>query len=150
MKIHNVNRTDPGMQRPRGIGPHDGVEDEARVFRKTLTTLSKEQHAAHIQELKKEIDKQGERLAARVDVRELEKYRQLIREFLDDIVSNGYAFAKENAFASRGRHRFLAMVKTIDAKLDEIGKEVLKEQSDALEVLGKIDDIRGILVDMML
>ena len=150
MKIRNINRTDAGLQRPRGVSPHDGVGDEARVFRKTLTTLSKEQHAAHIQEMKKEIDKQGERLSARVDVRELERYRQLIRDFLDEIVSNGYAFSKENTLASRGRHRFMAMVKTIDTKLDEIGKEVIKDQADSLEVLGKIDDIRGILLDMML
>jgi len=112
--------------------------------------MSKEMYAARITEMKDEIDEQGKRLADRVDVRELEKYRRLIREFLDEIVSNGYTFSREDAYASRGRHRYIATVQVVDKKLDELGKEVMKEQADRIEVLNKIDDIRGLLLDLMM
>jgi uncharacterized protein YaaR (DUF327 family) len=51
--------------------------------------------------MKKGIDEQGARLSDKVDVKEFEKYRRLIREFLDEIVSNGYNFSREDAYASR-------------------------------------------------
>jgi len=120
------------------------------MFRRTLTDLTKEMHAVRLAEMKKAIDEQGERLADRVDVREYEKYRRLIKEFLDEIVSNGYSFSREDAYASRGRHRYIATVQVIDEKLDELGKEVMKEHADRIEVLNRIDDIRGLLMDLMM
>ena len=134
----------------RGIGTRSADESEALLFRKTLTDLSKEVYAARLKELKEKIDEQGSRLSDRVDVKEFEKYRRLIREFIDEIVSNGYTFQKEDAYASRGRHRYIATVKIIDEKLDELGKEVMKEQADQIEILSRIDDIRGLLLDMMM
>jgi len=121
-----------------------------QVFRRTLTDLSKEMHSARLVEMKQSIDEQGTRLADRVDVKEFEKYRRLIREFLDEIVSNGYTFSREDAYASRGKHRYIATVRIVDEKLDELGKEVMKEQADKIEVLSRIDDIRGLLLDLMI
>ena len=129
----------------RGVAKSDGV-----VFRRTLTEMTDEAFIARLKELKKAVDAQGERLADRVDVKELEKYRRLIREFLDEIVSNGYTFSREDAYASRGRHRYIATVKIVDEKLDELGKEVLKEHADKIEILHRIDDIRGLLLDLMM
>jgi len=111
--------------------------------------MSKETYIARLQEMKDGIDKQGKQLADRVDVKELEKYRRLIREFLDEIVSNGYTFSREDAYAARGRHRYIATVQIVDKKLDELGKELMQEHADMIEVLNKIDDIRGLLLDLM-
>jgi len=146
----NVKRPDSGSPPARGTDARGIRQVEPAVFRRTLTDLSKEMHANRLQEMKKAIDDQGQLLSERVDVRELEKYRRLIREFLDEIVSNGYTFSKEDAYASRGRHRYIATVKIVDEKLDELGKEVMKEQADRIAVLNKIDDIRGLLLDLMM
>jgi len=107
-------------------------------------------YTARLKDMKKEIDEQGKLLGDRVDVREFEKYRRLIREFLDEIVSNGYTFSKEDAYASRGRHRYIATVRIVDEKLDALGKEVIKEHADKIEILNRIDDIRGLLLDLMM
>jgi len=146
----NVKRTDAGRYPDRGSDARGVQAAEPAAFRRTLTDLSKEMHASRLQEMKNAIDEQGRRLADRVDVSELEKYRRLIREFLDEIVSNGYTFSREDAYASRGKHRYIATVKIVDEKLDALGKEVMKEQADRIEVLGMVDDIRGLLLDLMM
>jgi len=150
MKIDNVKRQDLDRFAARGTEARRANENEALLFRRTLTDLTKEMYAARLQEMKKNIDDQAEKLVDKVDVKEFEKYRKLIREFIDEIVSNGYTFSREDAYASRGRHRYIATVRVVDEKLDELGKEVLKEQSDKIEMLSKIDDIRGLLLDMMM
>jgi len=151
MKVSsNVKRADSGRFPAHGPDVRGIAAAEPSVFRRTLTNMSREMYAARIKEMKKAIDEQGERLSDRVDVKEYEKYRRLIREFLDEIVSNGYTFSREDAYASRGRHRYIATVQVIDEKLDELGKEVMKEQADKIEVLNKIDDIRGLLLDLMM
>jgi uncharacterized protein YaaR (DUF327 family) len=146
----NVKRADPGRYPLRGSGERGMKAVEPAVFRRMVTDLSKEMQAERLCEMKKAIDEQGERLADRVDVKEYERYRSLIREFIEEIVSNGYAFCREDAYASRGRHRYIATVKVIDEKLDELGKEVIKEHADRIEILNRIDDIRGLLMDLMM
>ena len=151
MKVSsNVKRADPGPFPARGAETRGVNEVEQSVFRRTLTDLSKELHVVRLQEMKKAIEEQGERLADRADVKEYEKYRRLIREFVNEIVSNGYSFSREDAYAARGRHRYIATIQVLDEKLDELGKEVMKEQADKIEVLNRIDDIRGLLMDLMM
>ena len=69
---------------------------------------------------------------------------------MHEVVSNAYAFNKRNAFDARGRHRIYAVVHKVNGKLDELAREVLKDQQDNLKVLEDIEDIRGMLVDMLL
>jgi len=150
IRVSNTKRTDSTQVTSRASDTRGARESEAPVFRRTLTDLSKEVHEARLIEMKTAIDEQGKRLADRVDVKEFEKYRRLIRDFLDEIVSNGYTFCKEDAYASRGKHRYIATVRIVDEKLDELGKEFMKEQADKIEILHRIDDIRGLLLDLMM
>ena len=152
MKVSNVSRRAESRGLPtRGHDLRGVTGVEAPLFRRTLSDMSQEMYTAHLLQIKKNIEDQAERLADKVDVKEYEKYRKLIREFLDEIVSNGYTFTRENAFAARGsRHRYIATVETINKTLDELGKEVIKDQSDKLEILSRIDDIRGLLMDLMM
>jgi len=150
VKINNVNRPDPGGYPARGHNVRSADESEALLFKRTLTELTREAYIARLHDMKKNIDEQGRLLADKVDVKEFEKYRRLIREFIDEIVSNGYSFSKEDAFASKGRHRYIATIKIVDEKLDELGKQVMEENADQIEILSKIDDIRGLLLDLMI
>ncbi|MDR2569816.1 MAG: YaaR family protein [Oscillospiraceae bacterium] len=150
MRVSGQKATESGIVQTRSTEAHGTDEPGNSAFRRTLTNLSNEMYTARLTEMKNEIDEQGKRLSDRVDVREFEKYRRLIREFLDEIVSNGYTFSREDAYASRGRHRYIATVRTVDEKLDALGKEVMKEQADKIEILHKIDDIRGLLLDLMM
>jgi len=150
MRVQGQKATESGIVQVRSTESRNAGEVENSAFRRTLTDMSKELYTARLTEMKNEIDEQGKLLGERVDVRELEKYRRLIREFLDEIVSNGYTFSREDAYASRGKHRYIATVQIVDKKLDELGKEVIKEQADKIEILNKIDDIRGLLLDLMM
>jgi len=150
MKVRNVNKTDFGPLGTRQIDRTGEPEGTAVSFKRTLTDLSREQYEAHMNSLMEKIDEQAARLTSRADIREFQKYRQMLKEFLDEVVSNGYAFSKDDAFGARGRHRFFATVKTIDGKLDEMAKDLLSGQADNVDLLHKIDDIRGLILDIML
>ena len=150
MRVQGQKATESGIVQVRGTESRGTESADNSVFRRTLTDLSKEIYEARIAEMKNDIDEQGKLLSDRVDVKEFEKYRRLIREFLDEIVSNGYTFSREDAYASRGKHRYIATVRVIDEKLDALGKEVMKEQADKIALVHKIDDIRGLLLDLMM
>ena len=149
MKVSNIKNSDLSRVTAHGSKIRDMSESEPLLFRRTLTELSQEMYTARLYELKEKIDEQGNYLSEKVDVREYDKYRKLIREFLDEVVSNAYAFSKEDAYAQRGRHRYLATVRIVDEKIAELGRAVMSEQADKIEILSSVDEIRGLLLDLM-
>jgi len=95
-----------------------------------------------------EITRQGERIGKRTDIRDMKRYRQLVKDFLNEVVTRSHQFSRENFLDRRGRHRVYGMVRLIDQNLDELAQELLKEEKDHLLILNKIDEIRGLLLDI--
>ncbi|MDR2664789.1 MAG: YaaR family protein [Oscillospiraceae bacterium] len=149
MKIRNINSLDRGLVSARSVESAQDGSERPLIFKRTLSEAGREQFMLRIGGLVAGIDEQGSRLAKRADIKEFEKYRSLIREFLGEVVSNGYEFTRERGHAPRGRQRFFATVNKVDAKLDELAREVLREHRDDLDILEKIGDIRGLLVDLL-
>lgn len=96
-----------------------------------------------------DIVQQGKKLGKRMDVRDMKHYRQLIKEFMNEIVNRSHKFSRENFLDRRGRHRVYGIIKQVDTKLDELAQELIKDEKDHIAVLGKIDEIRGLLLDIL-
>ena len=97
-----------------------------------------------------DIEKQGKHLSEHVDIAELKNYKRLVMEFLSEAVRGFGKFSKDSFLDRRGRHRVFATVKTVNEKLEELTKAVLSSEKDNLDVLGKIEDIRGLILDLVL
>lgn len=96
-----------------------------------------------------EITDEGKKIAKHMDVRDMKQYRALIKEFMNEIVTRSHEFKRENFLDRRGRHRVYGMIKVIDEDLDELAAELMKEEKDHLVILAKIDEIRGLLLDIL-
>lgn len=96
-----------------------------------------------------DITKEGKKIQKHMDVRDMKQYRALIKEFMNEIVTRSHKFQRENFLDKRGRHRVYGMIKLIDENLDALTEELLKEEKDALAILTRVDEIRGLLLDIM-
>lgn len=95
-----------------------------------------------------EITEQGEKIAKHMDIKDMRKYRQLVKGFLNEVVNRSHKFSRENFLDRRGRHRVYGIVKLVDKNLDELAGELVKEEKNHLEIVARIDDIRGLLLDI--
>ena len=96
-----------------------------------------------------EITMQGEKLGKHMDVRDMKHYRRLIQEFMNEIVNRSHKFSRENFLDRRGRHRVYGMIKRVNVVLDELAGELIKEEKDTLAILSKVDELRGLLLDII-
>ena len=96
-----------------------------------------------------EITMQGKKLGKHMDIRDMKRYRRLIKEFMNEIVNRSHKFSRENFLDRRGRHRVYGMIKRVDAVLDDLAGELLKDEKDAITILSKVDEIRGMLLDII-
>ena len=95
-----------------------------------------------------EIVKQGEKIGKRTDIRDMKRYRSLIKGFFNEIITRSHEFSRENFLDRRGRHRVYGIIRLVDETLDSLAQELMKDEKDHLAILSKIDEIRGLLLDI--
>ena len=125
------------------------VEPGDGSFKFTLASaISDADLQAKIDSLMTDITVQGELIAKHMDIRDMKRYRNLVKEFMNEVTANSHTFSRENFLDRRGRHRVYGIVKEVDKSLDDLAQELLKDEKVNLAILNKIDDIRGMLLDI--
>jgi len=97
-----------------------------------------------------EITQQGKLLSEHMDLGELKRYRGMVQEFINEVVGNSHEFSRENFLDRRGRHRVFGLVKLVNKNLDDLAQELLKSEKDNLKILEKVDEVRGLLLDILI
>lgn len=143
IKINQINQ----VTQPEAAAP---VRESDGTFKFTLVSHVEEQELqARLATLMEEITMQGDKLAKKRDVRDMKRYRGLIKEFMNEIINRSHSFSRENFLDRRGRHRVYGIVRLVDENLDELAKELMKDEQDHLAILAKIGEIRGLLLDIL-
>ncbi len=103
-----------------------------------------------IENLLERIDKQADRLSKNVTIKEVLAYKTLISEFMKESVDAMVKFNKNSFLDSRGRHRVYGIIKRVDEELEGLTKDVLSKEKDNIKILKRLDDIRGLILDIYL
>lgn len=119
-------------------------------FSSTLKKQTSQNLDEMLKKMAQDIIKQGERLGEKVDIAELKAYKRMVSEFLEESVRGFARFSRESFMDRRGRHRLYATVKKINESLEDLTKEIISNEQDHLKILGRIEDIRGMILDIIL
>jgi uncharacterized protein YaaR (DUF327 family) len=118
-------------------------------FKFTLVSRIEEQDLQNaLMGMMEEITRQGDKLAKHRDIKDMKRYRSLIKSFLNEVVNRSHAFSRENFLDRKGRHRVYGIIRLVDQNLDELAQELVKDEQDNLAILSKIGEIRGLLLDI--
>ena len=80
---------------------------------------------------------------------EILRYKKAVRDFMNYVVENGYAVEKIQTRRRELRNlRPHFQIQVIDRKLEELAAVILSGQATQLERVSKIDEIKGLLVDL--
>ena len=142
LKVEQVTPAQP-IEAPREIDKADGS------FKFALASHIEESELQEkLNGLMKDITAQGDKLAEHMDIRDMKKYRELVKDFLNEVVNRSHKFSRENFLDRRGRHRVYGIVKLVNKNLDDLAGELVKDEKDHLTILSKVGEIRGLLLDV--
>ena len=143
--VIKVNQTQQvqQVQQTQAQQPTDGT------FKFMLASnIAESELQAHLNALMQEITEEGKKLAKKRDVKDMKHYRGLVKDFLNEIVSRSHEFSRENFLDKRGRHRVYGIIRLVDENLDALAQELMKDEKDNMEILSKIGEIQGLLLDI--
>ena len=126
------------------------VQQDDGTFKFTLTSAIAD---ASLEEklnlLLNNISVQGQLIARHMDIRDMKKYRGLIRDFMNEIVNRSHKFSRENFLDRKGRHRVYGIIRLVDENLNELAEELIKDETDHIAILNKSGEIEGLLLDIL-
>ena len=129
--------------------PTKSVDSGDDSFKFTLIRNIEEKDLQEkLNSMMEEITVQGDKISKHMDIKDMKKYRELVKRFLNEVVSRSHEFSRENFLDRRGRHRVYGIVRLVDKNLDDLAGELVKDEKDHLAIISKIDDIRGLLLDI--
>ena len=129
--------------------PTKSVDSGDDSFKFTLIRNIEEKDLQEkLNSMMEEIRVQCEKISNHMDIKDMKKYRELVKGFLNEVVSRSHEFSRENFLDRRGRHRVYGIVRLVDKNLDDLAGELVKDEKDHLAIISKIDDIRGLLLDI--
>ncbi len=142
IKVNNIVQPTP-------VPTSEQVQDASGDFKFVLTSKLEDTNLAErLNLMMQDIVQQGERISKRNDIKDMQRYRILIKGFLNEVVTRSHAFSRENFLDRKGRHRVYGIIRQVDDALDELARELVKDEKDNIGILAKIGQIEGLLLDI--
>ena len=144
IKVNQTFQVNQTNETVRGNAPADDG------FKFTIMSrIGDENLSERLSLMLQDITMQGKKIAKHSDIRDMKKYRTLIKDFMNEVAGHSHKFSRENFLDRRGRHRVYGIIRQIDSALDELAQELMKEEKDNIAILGKVDEIRGMILDIL-
>lgn len=133
---------------------------EKRAFSRLVESAAENQDAASedlaeegrrhgVEELLDGVFSAGEKLKKGHTMEAVKAYRHQVKEFIKFAVEHSYAVEEKTSGANILRRKRFTVVKVIDEKLEALAVSVLSAQKDQLAILAQIDEINGMLVNLV-
>jgi uncharacterized protein YaaR (DUF327 family) len=142
MKISSVDRPQQ-MQNTSRIK----VNPISHDFSDSLNMAKKEQDKKLLMEKLKKINRIGEELKDQPNSQKITEYKKEIKEFLSFILKRYYKISYSQSMYSK---QLLIRVEVVNKKIEELTIDFLHRQKDTFNIIKKIDDISGLLIDLIL
>ncbi|MGM7724497.1 YaaR family protein [Metabacillus sp. Hm71] len=144
MKISQVIRT--------VIDKRD-IEQKALIIssKKFQDLVTKQGNKLQLEQLNKlliNLEDAGRRLAKSRNFSELSKYKILVKKFIHEAVEYGMAMKQSRSWDYNRNSRSLKIIEQIDQSLVELADEVVNKESSTIDILAKIGEIKGLLINL--
>jgi uncharacterized protein YaaR (DUF327 family) len=102
-----------------------------------------------LEELLDAVHERGEALVESQSLENVRRYRQAVRSFLDYVVKSMVQVEEKTSGATVAKRKRFTQLRIIDERLEKLVAAVLQNQHRQLELMERIDEIQGLLVDLI-
>ena len=141
------------LQRINGLSSSVNLIREKEVsgsvsFTGVMAKKQKELTYEHLTQVINKIEEQGKQLVKSQTIDSLRKYKTLVKQFMNEVVKNGFELHEERGFNHRETTKVYKLVKEVDTKLVDLTNDILQKEKDSLNLLKRVGEIQGLLINM--
>ncbi|MDC7126435.1 MAG: YaaR family protein [Spirochaetales bacterium] len=109
---------------------------------------------SELEDLLDDVHQRGDELLRNKDMSSIEDYKKAVRNFIHYVVQEAMKVetidgAKFSRFKPSNKQKRYTLISVIDDKLDKLAAGILLNQGKQLDLLSKVEEINGLLVDLV-
>ncbi len=133
---------------PKQTIEQNGTQNRSKIFSQMVEKHESKFHEEQWKQLLNELEEAGERLSKSRNMHDLSKFKRLVKRLIRETIEFGMGVKESKSWDFYGNRRNLKIVSQIDQKLVELTEEILNKEKDAVNILGKIGEIKGLIVNL--
>ena len=145
-KSNKKNRSRPAKNTSFSTVIEDSVLGESSVEGDAVLPAL---NGVPIEELLDEIHTIGERVKQDASYETVRRYKTAVKALIQHVLDHALDVEERRSSPNILRQKKFTLIRVIDKKLDSLASGVLMNQHDTLDILGKIDEINGLLIDLV-
>lgn len=118
---------------------------EGLVNEKIKTSIKQE-----LNRLFSKVEDAGKSLVENMSLKDLVKYKRSVSDCLKRAVDYMLKHQKSDYFDLRGHHNIFSIVNKVDKKVESMTEEMLDSQRGQLDIIKNVDEIRGLIMDLII
>lgn len=130
------------------VRPANPADRANGPFTTVLQGVRREALNSDLQSLLEEARARGKYFLDRPDEHTLEAYKDGVRQFLKRVAAEAFELKEDAGRPQDGKQKLFQLVETVHGELDSLTRTTL-QQDKALQLLASLDDIRGLVLDLM-
>lgn len=133
------------------------LEERERDFKKiksrrkdfsSILHAQQEGVEARVRELLFKVDRDAEHLKREPNPYTVSKYKESVKEFVEYVLEKVYRIRENIGIPLNKRRKIYVIAECINDALRKLVEEVLNEQMDCMKIVEKVDQIKGLLLDL--
>jgi len=128
--------------------PNRISENNAGIFNKVLKETVSEQQRLICENLFDQIEQLSQELKKSLTPEGVRRYTRAVTAFMKEAIRQSYELGEESCWNRSGNRSSFVIVRKINQSLEEMMELVLNKEKNQLAILAKIDEIRGLLLDL--
>ena len=132
-----------------------GARPASSVTRATRPAFAQKLAHAQVESIRKDleailsqIDIQAKEIEKSLTFDTLRSYKELVRKFVGLVVNELYEVEERLSVSATGRKKSMLLVKKIDDELEKLSSDFLGGQSSLINFMARLEDIKGLLLDL--
>lgn len=117
-------------------------------FRSSMETQSGKMRLEQLTVMLSDIEVFGKKLTKSRNLKDLARFKGLVKRFVKETVDNGLNIETSRSFDIYGNTRTLALVKALDEKLIELTEDMMNQEKPSIDLLERIGEIKGLLINL--
>ncbi|MCA1949035.1 MAG: YaaR family protein [Treponema sp.] len=91
----------------------------------------------------------GEALKEKPFQEQIVHYKEAVRNFIKYVVDNSYTVEEKTSGTNILKRKKFTIIQVIDKKLDQLAAGILAGQANQIQILAKLDEIKGLLINLL-
>ena len=124
-------------------------ETEIKSENSTLSNISDVSDISDLESVLDKIFETGEKLKHKQSLENIKNYKNTVKIFLEYIIKNTLDVEEKISGVNILKRKKYTLIKTIDKKLESLAIDILSRQKKQFDILKKIEEINGLIIDLI-